>query len=98
MKHKLAAILLFVFQGIPIPFSLVSILGSIISLANIETAGSVAMAMVSVLAMVLAGTYTATYVVSLVLTAVKKEIKFYTFLPLIHLAVTGLLFLIWRYI
>lgn len=95
MKHKLAAILLFIFQGIPIPFSLVSILGSIISLANIGIASSTVVTVVSFLAMFLAGTYTITYVVSLVITMVQKNVKFYSFLPLIHGAVAGLFLFLW---
>ncbi len=95
MKHKLAAILLFIFQGIPIPFSLVSILGSVISLANIGMAGSTALAIISTLAMFFTGTYTITYVVSLVITIVQKKVKFYSFLPLIHAVVAGSSLFLW---
>lgn len=72
MKNKSKAILLYIIQALPIPFSLVSIIGTIISLAGIGMAESVFQAVVSVLAMVLASTYTITYTISLVITSTKK--------------------------
>ncbi len=95
MKHKFWAVLLYVLQGIPIPFSLISILGSIISLANIGMAGSTALAIISILAMFFTGTYIITYIVSLAITIIKKKVKFYSFLPLIHAVVAGLFLFLW---
>lgn len=41
MKNKSKVIILYIIQALPIPFSLVSIIGTIISLANIGMAESV---------------------------------------------------------
>lgn len=98
MKNKFAVILLYIFQGIPIPFSLISILGSVISLANIGMAGSTVVAIVSFLAMFLAGTYTITYVVSLVITIIKKKVAFCSFLPMLHFLAAVFFFLLWNYL
>jgi len=45
-------------------------------------------------AMILAGTYGITYIVSLVFTTMKKKIYFVSFLPIIHIALTIVLFVI----
>ncbi len=95
MKNKFWVIVLYVLQAIPIPFSLISILGSIISLANIGMVESTTLAIVSFLAMFLADTYTITYVVSFVVTVIKKKVKFYSFLPVIHLIVAVLFMILW---
>ena len=95
MKNKSKVIILYIIQALPIPFSLVSIIGTIISLANIGMAESVFQAIVSILAMVLAGTYIITYIISLIITSTKKKIKFYSFLPVVHMIVAIACFVLW---
>ena len=98
MKNKFLTIILYIIQAIPIPFSLISILGSIISLANIGMADSVANVVVAFLAMLFAGTYTITFFVSLAFTIAKKKIGFYSFLPVMHIIVTAGFIFLWGYI
>ena len=95
MKNKSKTIFLYIIQALPIPFSLVSIIGTIISLANIGMAESVFQAMVSTLAMVFASTYTITYIISLIITLTKKKIKFYSFLPIVHIIVAIAFLVLW---
>ena len=55
-----------IFQALPIPISLITILGSIISLANIGVMieQSLFVAVVATIFMILAGTYSLTYIFS----------------------------------
>ena len=97
MKKKIALWALTIVQAIPVPISLITILGSIISLANIGLVmeHSVLLALVSVEAMMLAGTYTLSYILSVVLTFSKGKISLVSFLPLFHLIATGIFFALW---
>ncbi|MBR3968939.1 MAG: hypothetical protein IKJ93_05055 [Clostridia bacterium] len=97
MKNKVLVTILYIIQAVPIPFSLISILGSIISLANIGTAEPTSKIIISFLAMFLSATYTITYFVSLVFTKTKNKIGFYSFLPFIHLFIAIVLVIIWSY-
>lgn len=98
MKNKVSVVILYIIQAIPIPFSLISILGSIISLANIGMAESTANAIIPLLAMFLSATYTITFFVSLIFTITKKKIGFYSFLPFIHLFVTIAFVILWSFL
>ena len=95
MKNKSKTIILYTIQALPIPFSLVSIIGTIISLANIDMSDSVFKAVISILAMALAGTYIITYIISCIITLTKKKIEFYSFLPVVNLSVAILFLVLW---
>lgn len=94
MKNKVFVIILFVIFALPIPFSLITILGSLISLANIFMADSILEAIILIVIMLLPGTYSISYIVSLNLTINKKKIGIYSFIPIVHLAVVALIFLL----
>ncbi|MCL1820584.1 MAG: hypothetical protein FWG36_08030 [Oscillospiraceae bacterium] len=90
-KHKI----LFILFALPIPISLISWIGTLISVANIGAMkGSVLIRGIALITMLLAGTYTGTYIFSLVKTLKKKEISMVSLLPLLHIA----LFLIFMYL
>ncbi len=93
MKNKAFVIILFVIFALPIPLSLITILGSVISLANLFMADSILEAIVTSVVMLLPGAYSISYIVSLNLTINKKKIGIYSFIPIVHLAVVALIFL-----
>ncbi len=95
MKNKAWITILFIFQALPIPISQISILGSIISIANIGMAESFLEMIIPIIAMLLAGAYTIPYIIALRLTIKNKKIHIYSFVPIMHLAPTMLFFVLW---
>lgn len=95
MKNKALVIALFIVLAIPIPISLMTIIGTIISIANIGMAENLSGAIIPIITMVLAGTYIIPYIISLLLTIIKKKIHVYSFLPIIHTALFAIFFLLW---
>ncbi len=97
MKNKVMMWAVMIFQALPIPISLITILGSIISLANIGVMieQSLFVAVVATISMILAGTYSLTYLFSAVKTFAKKRISFISFLPIIHIIVTVVFMVLW---
>ncbi len=95
MKNKTLITILFIFQALPIPISLVSILGSIISIANIGMVESFLERIISVIAMLLAATYAISYKLSLKYTIKNKKLHIYSFIPIMHLLLTALFFILW---
>lgn len=100
MKNKALILTVTVIQALPVPWSLITILGSIISLANIEMVSdrSFLLSIVAVLSMLLAGTYSITYIASTVNTLHKKRLSFISFLPLVHIIITLLFFAMWSFL
>ena len=98
MKNRTAQIVSMVLslaiQAFPVPLSLLSILPSVISFANIGMMDPQA-AVVSVIAMGLAATYVFPYLLSLLLTVIFRKVHVYTFLPTIHLMLTLFFFVLW---
>ena len=97
MKNKLIMWVVMILQALPIPISLITILGSVISLANISviTEQSLFVAVVAVIFMILAGTYSLTYLFSAVKTFSKKRISFISFLPIVHIIITVVFMVLW---
>ena len=97
MKNKALIWTVTVIQALPVPFSLITILGSIISLANIGMLSdqSFLLAFTAVFSMLLAGTYSITYIVSIINTFHKKKISIISFLPIVHIIVTLMFFAMW---
>ena len=87
MKNKLWVWIITVIYAIPLPISLITILGSIISIANISATAneSVVLAIISVISMVIAGAYSITYVITTVFTFLKKRLSFINLFPLFHI-------------
>ncbi len=87
-----------ILQALPIPLSLISILGSLISLANIGMTAeqySPWTVVCAVVTMVLAGTYVIPYVVAAKVTAVRKRLGRFSFLPVLHIVVTAVFCVMW---
>lgn len=95
-SNKILIIITFILQALPIPISLISIIGSLISLANIGMAESTLSAVFAVITMLLAGTYAISYVAALITTIIRRKIHVYSFLPVIHLALTALFMFLWE--
>ncbi len=95
MKNKAWITFLFIFQALPIPISLISILPSIISIANIGMAESSLKMIIPIIAMLLAATYTISYIISWNFTNKNKKIHIYSFIPMMHLALTIVFFVFW---
>lgn len=87
-----------ILQALPIPLSLITILGSLISLANIGmTAEQYGpwVTVCAVAAMLLAGTYAIPYVVAAVVTAVRRRLGWVSFLPVLHILLTAVFCVMW---
>lgn len=97
MKLKALIWTVTLLQAVPIPFSLMTILGSVISLANIGMLfdQSFLLAFASALSMLLAGTYSVTYIYSTINTFQKKKLCVISFLPALHILITLAFFAIW---
>ena len=97
MNNKVLIWTVTVIQALPLPVSLVTIIGSMISLANIGMLFdySFLLAISSVLSMFLAGTYSITYIASTINTFRKKKLSFISFLPIVHITITLVFFVMW---
>ena len=97
MRNKTMMWVVMILQALPIPISLITILGSIISLANIGVMveQSLFVAVVATIFMILAGTYSLTYLFSAIKTFTNKRISFVSFLPIVHIAVTVVFMVLW---
>ena len=81
---------LLVLMAIPVPLSLMSWIGTLISLGafaqvNWHNPKCVLEAIIFGLCMLLAGTYVITYLLSLIYTLITQQISFVTVLPIMHL-------------
>ena len=97
MKNKAILLGIMILQALPIPISLITIIGSTISFANIGVVieQSVFLAVVSTISMLLAGTYTLTYIFSAIKTFSKKKVTLFSFLPIVHILVAIGFFALW---
>ena len=97
MKNKPAIWIVTILQALPVPISLFTILGSIISLANIGVLydASPFLALVSVLFMVFAAIYPEIFAASTFITFFKKKLSVISFLPALHMIITLALFVAW---
>ena len=97
MKNKALIWTVTVIQALPVPISLITILGSVISLANIGMLSnqSFLLAIAAVFSMFLAGTYSITYIASTINTFHKKKLSIISFLPIVHIIITLVFFTMW---
>ena len=97
MKNKVMMWVVMILLALPIPISLITIIGSIISLANIGVMieQSSFVAVVATIFMILAGTYSLTYIFSAVKTFSKKRISLISFLPIVHIIFTVVFMVLW---
>lgn len=102
-EHKTSIIILFIFFALPIPLSLISWIGTLISVANIgminwSVFSQFIQGLVSVITMLLAGTYLVTYIISLSVTLKNKNISLISFLPLLHIVLFSIFFAFWMWL
>ena len=97
MKNRTLIWTVTAIQALPVPISLITILGSIISLANIGVLSdqSFLLAFAAVFSMLLAGTYSITYIASTINTFLKKKLSLISFLPIVHIIIMLVFFTIW---
>lgn len=100
MKNKVLIWTITITQALPVPISLITILGSLISLANIGMLSeqSILLAIVAVSSMLLSGTYSITYIISTINTFRKKKLSIISFLPIVHIIITLVFFAIWIFL
>ena len=101
--RKTLCILYYVLMALPIPLSMATWIGTVMMLANLDMAGGEGLAgavytFVAVLAMLLARTYLISYVCSLIRVIHVKKVTFSTFLPIIHIVVTGISLYLWAFL
>lgn len=97
-QNKLLIWGIMILQALPIPLSLISILGSLISLANMGMTAELYSpwtAVCAVATMILTGTYTIPYAVATVMTAARKRLGWVSFLPAFHLLLTAVFCVLW---
>ena len=97
MKNKAVIWTVTIILGLPVPISLITTLGSIVSLANIVELldHSYLLAIGAIFSMLLSGTYSITYVASTLFTFRAKKLSVVSFLPVFHLLVTVMFFVAW---
>ena len=97
MNNKPAIWIVTILQALPVPISLFTVLGSVISLANIGMLydASALLAIVAALAMIFAGIYSEIFAVSTFITIFKRKLNVISFLPTVHIIITLALFVAW---
>ncbi len=91
MTNKVLKVLLFVIEAIPVPLSVFSWIGTLITIAggvgtvNWQSFGDALGAIVMMLFFVFVGIYPLTYIVSLLKSKDKTGFSFWFILPLIHI-------------
>ncbi len=98
MKNKVLYVIYYIIMALPIPISLVSWIGTLISVADMgmtKINGIIEFiyCVVALLTMLLAGTYAITYCYSLL--NIKKKKAIITLLPILHIIITGVMLFIW---
>ena len=80
--------------AVPAPISFISIIGSIISIANINilAEASILLSLSAIIAMLFASTYWITYIASTVVTFRNGKLSL---APIFHLAIFGVFFALW---
>lgn len=91
MQNRKLINALIAIQAIPVPFSLLSILGAIPSFVNMGgiLERSVLVAVFEIIFAILSVTYTVTFIFSASKTFENEEITFISFLPLLHLLLSA---------
>jgi len=101
MKNSKTSIFLLFFSfAIPIPLSLASWIGTVMSLAGggrvVGTAPyALLLGIIAGAAMVMAGTYVVSYIIAIAATIKNKRISIISLLPALHIIVTVILILGW---
>lgn len=99
-NNKKSIILLFILLALPIPFSLISWIGTLMSVVNIGMTNwsefsEFIQGAVALITMFLAGTYLVTYFLSLKVTLKNKRISLISLSPIFHIALFGIFLALW---
>lgn len=102
-EHKTSIVILFIFFALPTPLSLISWIGTLISVANIGMTNwsefsQCIQGLVALITMLLAGTYLVTYIISLGATLKNKKISLISFLPMLHIVLFSIFFAVWMWL
>ena len=100
-KNKPIITVLFILLALPIPLSLITWIATIMAIASPpqeKTFIVIIVSIISLIAMLLAGTYPISYIVALIHTIAKKKLSLLSFLPIIHVIVFCLFFLSWYWV
>lgn len=102
-ERKTSIIILFIVFALPIPFSLISWIGTLISVANISMMNwsdfsQSIQGLVALITMLLAGTYLVTYIISLCATLKIKKISLISFIPMLHIILFSIFFVVWTWL
>ncbi|MBQ6998709.1 MAG: hypothetical protein IJN62_02870 [Clostridia bacterium] len=97
---KTLCVVYYILMALPIPVSMITWIGTLISVANINMMGGEGIIgtihrLVASLSMLLAGTYLIPYVYSLIRMDKVRKVTFSMFLPIIHIVITGVCMYIW---
>lgn len=100
MKNKITVIIMYLILALPVPISLLTWIGTIMSVASIgmlkiDNVGVLITTLVAFSAMILAGTYPVSYSVSLYKTIENKRLKLVSFLPVAHILLAAIMIYIW---
>ncbi len=90
---KTMCVIYYILMALPIPVSMITWIGTLISVANIGATGGEGVLgtiheFVALLSMLLAGTYLISYVVSLIRMVMVRKVTFSMFLPILHIIIT----------
>ena len=103
MKNKIGIIILFTFQALAIPFSLIAGFMLAFSVVSILTmglfgTGEVIQSVVALITMIIGSLYTGTYAFSLIKTRINGKISFVSWLPFFHGIIALGAVLLWNYV
>ena len=90
---KTLCVLYYMLMALPIPISMITWIGTLISVANIGATGGEGILgtiheLVALLSMLLAGTYLIPYFISLIRMCKIRKLTFSMFLPVLHIVLT----------
>ncbi|MCQ1530705.1 hypothetical protein [Lutispora saccharofermentans] len=102
-ERKTSIIILFILFALPAPFSLISWIGTLISVANIGMTNwsefsQCIQGLAALITMLLAGTYLVTYIISLGATLKNNKISLISFLPMLHIILFSIFFVVWMWL
>lgn len=102
-ERKTSIIILFIIFALPTPLSLISWIGTLIAIANIGMTNwsefsQCIQALIALITMLLAGTYLVTYIISLNATLKNKKISLFSFLPMLHVTLFSIFYIIWMWV
>lgn len=93
---------MYVILALPIPLSLITWLGTIMSVANfgmldLDNIKVLITVFISVVAMLLAGTYPVTYILALYKTLKNKKLTYLSFAPIFHIVLIIFFLQLWAF-